>query len=112
MAKSNLENRIASLVQQHVNQLVSTITRAVRDNIAEELRDYVSGSRNGRIALRPIKKTSRDLSCIAPGCKNKSKGPRFHYLCEKHVGAPRRQYEVWRKTKMKERAQARSQSAA
>lgn len=26
-----------------------------------------------------------DMSCRAPKCKARSKGPRFHYLCEKHL---------------------------
>jgi hypothetical protein len=36
-------------------------------------------------------------TCIAPGCRKRSKGPRFRYLCEKHEKAPKKQVEKWRK---------------
>lgn len=35
-------------------------------------------------------------SCIKPGCKHPSKGPRFHFLCEKHLDAPAKQWKVWK----------------
>ena len=38
----------------------------------------------------------RRLPCIAPGCSNPSKGPRFQYLCVKHMDAPKKDYEAWR----------------
>jgi hypothetical protein len=30
-----------------------------------------------------------DMRCRYPGCKNKSKGPRFRFLCEKHLKLPK-----------------------
>ena len=30
-----------------------------------------------------------DMRCRNSGCKNKSKGPRFRFLCEKHLKLPR-----------------------
>jgi hypothetical protein len=27
-----------------------------------------------------------DMSCRKPGCKTRSRGPRFGYVCEKHTG--------------------------
>jgi hypothetical protein len=37
----------------------------------------------------------RDMSCRYPGCKNRSKGPRFRFLCEEHLKLPKkRQDEV------------------
>jgi len=35
--------------------------------------------------------------CIAPGCKRHNKGPRFRYLCVKHLKASTKQVERWRK---------------
>ena len=37
--------------------------------------------------LRPVKgkRALRDYSCIAPRCRHRSKGPRFQYLCAKHL---------------------------
>lgn len=35
-------------------------------------------------------------TCIAPGCRCHAKGPRFHFLCEKHRRATTRQILRWR----------------
>lgn len=35
--------------------------------------------------------------CLAPGCKRHNKGPRFRYLCVKHLKASPKQVERWRK---------------
>ena len=32
-----------------------------------------------------LKGVPKDMSCRHPGCKNRSKGPRFSYLCEDHL---------------------------
>jgi hypothetical protein len=55
--------------------------------------------RRGGPALR-----RRVVPCIAPGCTNPSKGPRFHYLCEKHKDAPKKDYEAWRKARQEKQA--------
>jgi hypothetical protein len=39
----------------------------------------------------------RILPCIAPGCGKPSKGPRFHFLCEDHRDAPKREWTAWKK---------------
>jgi len=36
----------------------------------------------------------RDMSCRYPGCKNRSKGPRFRFLCEKHLKLPKKEQEA------------------
>ena len=33
----------------------------------------------------------RDMRCRYPGCKNRSKGPRFRYLCEQHLKLPKKE---------------------
>lgn len=35
--------------------------------------------------------------CIAPNCKNPSKGPRFHHLCEAHKQTPIKQVHLWQR---------------
>ena len=30
-----------------------------------------------------------DMRCRYPGCKNRSKGPRFRFLCEEHLKLPK-----------------------
>jgi hypothetical protein len=103
---SNIDARISHLVTGSIDQLVAAITEEIRRNVATEIQTYLtnagSGARAGRIAARrltaPRKKRIRP--CIAPGCTNPSKGPRFHYLCAKHMDAPRKDYEAWRARKM------------
>jgi len=46
--------------------------------------------RNGAAKLRGLK---RDMSCRYPGCKNRSKGPRFRFLCEEHLKLPKKKQD-------------------
>ena len=49
--------------------------------------------RNG--VTRRAGSRKRDMSCRYPGCKNRSKGLRFRFLCEEHLKLPKKkQYEV------------------
>jgi hypothetical protein len=41
--------------------------------------------------------------CIAPNCKNPSKGPRFHFLCENHRKAPKAKWSKWAEARAAER---------
>ena len=36
----------------------------------------------------------RDMSCRYPGCKNRSKGPRFRFLCEEHLKLPKKKQDA------------------
>ena len=90
--KNDISKQLSEVVQGHVDALVEAIAAMVRQNTAREIAELVAG--NGKLpALRPRKK--RILPCIAPGCKNPSKGPRVHYLCDKHRDAPKKEWEVW-----------------
>ena len=40
--------------------------------------------------LRGLK---RDMRCRYPGCKNRSKGPRFRFFCEEHLKLPRKKQD-------------------
>ncbi len=69
--------------------------------LEEMLREQVLTDVRGALGTKP-KKTNghrRDMTCISPGCKNKSRGPRFRYLCEKHQGASDKQIGEWRKAR-------------
>lgn len=35
----------------------------------------------------------RDMSCRYPNCKNRSKGPRFRFLCEEHLKLPKKKQD-------------------
>ncbi len=37
----------------------------------------------------------RKITCIAPGCRKPSKGPRYHYLCDSHRDAKAKQVSEW-----------------
>lgn len=97
-----IDGRLASLVAEHVDSLVAALSQAVRKQMADDLARAIGasvggggGGRGSRLVGRPKRRNIRP--CIAPGCSNPSKGPRFHYLCEKHRGAAKRDYEAWRK---------------
>ncbi len=47
-------------------------------------RNGVAGKRHG---------LKRDMSCRYPGCKRRSKGPRFRFLCEEHLKLPKKKQD-------------------
>jgi hypothetical protein len=49
-----------------------------------------NGAAAGRGGPRGLK---RDMSCRYPGCKNRSKGPRFRFLCEEHLKLPKKKQD-------------------
>jgi hypothetical protein len=92
---------IGAIVSRTVADLVSAIEKHMRGNVADEVRAFIAaksgtaarvGKRGGAASLA----RKRILPCIAPGCTITSKGPRFHYLCEKHMSASKKDYEAWR----------------
>jgi hypothetical protein len=104
------ETRLAEIITRHVDGLVSAVRQEVRKSVADEVRGFLTGGagaaalaagrgRRGGAGVR-----RRVVPCIAPGCTNPSKGPRFHYLCEKHKDAPKKDYEAWRKAKQEKQA--------
>src|SRR2546428_13767345 len=49
-------------------------------------------ARNGAAPARGASKLAGrklDMHCRYPGCKNRSKGPRFRFLCEDHLKLPK-----------------------
>lgn len=102
------EGRLAEIVSKYVEQLVAAVGQEVRRSVAAEVQAFLSSAQRGegkglaRRARKPVKR--RVLPCIAPNCENPSKGPRFHYLCDKHRDAPKKQYEAWRAAKLEKQA--------
>jgi hypothetical protein len=47
--------------------------------------------RNG--GARKAGSLKRDMSCRYRGCKNRSKGPRFRFLCEEHLKLPKKKQD-------------------
>jgi|SRR5713226_4182425 hypothetical protein len=69
-----LVRRFADAVAERVEDLIPRATRAGQSAAAALSR--------GASKLRGRK---LDMRCRYPGCKNKSKGPRFRFLCEQHL---------------------------
>ena len=93
--------RLSEIVTRYVSDLVAALNQHLRRNMADEVRDFIASHGGGTAVVagrtrRAGTGRKRVVQCIAPGCTNPSKGPRFHYLCEKHKDAPRKDYEAWR----------------
>ena len=91
-----------------MEKLVSDVVELVRHGTTLEIAELV-----GRSAARAGRR-KRLLPCIAPACKNLSKGPRFHYLCDDHRKAPKKDWEAWQeaaKDKRKEEKRAAAEGA-
>jgi len=59
-----------------------------------------NGRRSSKLAGRKL-----EMGCRYPGCKNRSKGPRFRFMCEQHRKLPKaKQLAVLEKWKAKEPA--------
>jgi hypothetical protein len=50
-----------------------------------------NGTARGRAGGGGLK---RDMRCRYPGCKNRSKGPRFRFFCEEHRKLPKKEQDV------------------
>lgn len=79
-------------IRAHIERVIGDLEQVIRTEIRNEVIQALGGSKkNG--------KTTRTMTCIAPNCKNQSKGPRFRYLCEQHMNAPKKDVETWRKAR-------------
>jgi hypothetical protein len=78
-----------------LNQLLTAIAR----QLAARLSTQVGQSRRngiGQEARRPSKLAGRklDMRCRHPGCRSRSKGPRFSFLCEEHLKVPKKRLKA------------------
>ena len=69
---------------------------ALVDRFAQMFAERVSAAlpragRNG--VVRKAGTLKRDMSCRYPGCKNRSKGPRFRFLCQEHLKLPKKKQD-------------------
>lgn len=78
------------------DRMVDQIADLIAERALEKINERVLGGvRNGvgtRNGVRTSKLAGRklDMRCRYPGCKNRSKGPRFRFLCEKHLKLPKK----------------------
>ncbi len=70
--------------------LVDRFAQLFAERIATALPRTRSAGRLGAGKRRSLK---RDMRCRYPGCKNRSKGPRFRFLCEEHLKLPKKKQD-------------------
>ena len=68
-----------------LDALVEEIARSVIARVNELLPKGPAGRGPSKLRGRKL-----DMKCRHPGCKNRSKGPRFHFLCEEHLKPARK----------------------
>ena len=77
------------------DRMVDQIADLIAERALEKINERVqSGMRNGMTKgngrrLSTLKGRKLDMRCRYPGCKNRSKGPRFRFLCEEHLKLPK-----------------------
>ena len=71
------------------NTSIESLVEQLVDRLAERITLQLGGSvKTGKVAGGK-RKSSRsgkklDMSCRVPGCKNRSRGPRFGFICDDH----------------------------
>ncbi len=80
------------------DRMVDEIADLIAERALEKINERVqTGMRNGAAkgnGRRSLKGRMLDMRCRYPGCKSRSKGPRFRYLCEKHLTLPKKDQEA------------------
>ena len=65
-------------VDQVVERLATEIQTRVRELASQE------GRAGGSTGAGRKRRRKLDMSCRVPGCRNRSKGPRFGFICDDH----------------------------
>ncbi len=78
MPKTNpldgLLNHLADLIAERLNGRLGTHGAA-------------KAGKNGKAGRRSTAGRKLDMSCRVEGCKNRSRGPRYGFICEEHLKA-------------------------
>ena len=72
-----LAERFAQIFADRVSAALPAASRTPRDGVGRKLRGL-----------------KRDMRCRYPGCKNRSKGPRFRFFCEEHLKLPKKEQDA------------------
>lgn len=79
--------------QSSIQNIAVTFIEQLADAVAARLGSIGSSSRGTAVAEKPANGRRKrrgapgrklDMSCRVEGCKNRSRGPRFHFLCAQH----------------------------
>src|SRR2546423_12461245 len=115
--RRHLEARVAELLVENAQSLAAQIVAATLEGLRDELQPFralfgedaaprggaarATGteaparvSRNRRLRMPAA---GRIRTCVAPGCANDNRGPRFGYCCIVHESAPKKDKEAWRR---------------
>ncbi len=73
-----------------VGQIADLIAERALEKINQRIQDGMrdGAARDGRRSS-VLRGRKLDVRCRYPGCRNRSKGPRFRFLCEEHVKPPK-----------------------
>src|SRR6476661_1653233 len=93
MARNPGNDRLDSFIDILVDEIAARLTDRV-GGIAKG-----AGGRRGACAQAGAARrggTGRklDMRCRFPNCKNRSKGPRFRFLCDEHLKLPKREQDA------------------
>ena len=86
MARSPSAHPFDDLIAHAAEMLASGIASAIARGGGAGA--AVFGAPKARKGPKPGRKLQMD--CRYPGCKNRSKGPRFHFLCDEHLKLPKK----------------------
>ena len=79
------------------DRMVDQIAELIAERALEKINERVqNGMGNGKGTGRrssALRGRKLDMHCRYPGCKNRSKGPRFRFLCEEHLKLPKKRQE-------------------
>jgi len=81
---------MARLSSHPFDLLAERFAQIIADRISAALPapNARGGARNG--ATSKLRGRKLDMRCHYPGCKNRSKGPRFKFLCDEHRKLPKK----------------------
>ena len=100
IAKEFLRPIIKGLVEETLSAMLLRPSKNGNGH-AEPAEPVESFKKVGKATKVARKKMKRDMTCIAAGCKQHSKGPRFRYLCPTHVDATAEQVAEWKEKRGK-----------
>jgi hypothetical protein len=94
-----MANRLEDAIEQAIASAAANLSKEIGTAVREAIAAEISGTPMRRGPGRPpapvrgnkLRGRKLDMSCRYPGCKNRSKGPRFRFLCEEHLKLPKAQ---------------------
>ena len=102
MGAAQLRRKIVSVIARPMPKRSSHRFDVLVDRFAQLFAERISAvlasspprgvSRNG--VASKLRGRKLDMRCHYPGCKNRSKGPRFRFLCEEHLKLPKKEQDA------------------